>query len=67
MTLKREDGKTKIYTILGRYEADHENFIISNESPIAQGILGKKPGDVASVETPEGAVQYEVISVDRAE
>ena len=67
VTLKREDGKTKIYTILGRYEADHENFIISNESPIAQGILGKKPGDVASVETPEGAVQYEVISVDRAE
>ncbi|MCA8919727.1 MAG: GreA/GreB family elongation factor, partial [Planctomycetes bacterium] len=38
-----------------------------NESPIAQGIVGKKPGEIASVETPEGAVQYEVISVDRAE
>lgn len=67
VTLKREDGKTKHYTILGRYEADHENFIISNESPIAQGIVGKKPGEQASVETPEGKVQYEVISVDRAE
>ncbi|MCB9933286.1 MAG: GreA/GreB family elongation factor [Planctomycetes bacterium] len=67
VTLKREDGKTKIYTILGRYEADHEKFIISNESPIAQGIVGKKPGEKAVVETPEGAVQYDVISVERAE
>lgn len=67
VNLKREDGKTKVYTILGRYEADHENFIISNESPIAQGILGKKPGEKATVETPEGAVHYEVISVERAE
>jgi transcription elongation factor GreA len=67
VTLKREDGKTKNYTILGRYEADHERFIISNESPIAQGIVGKKPGEKATVETPEGAVQYDVISVERAE
>ncbi|MBZ0137929.1 MAG: GreA/GreB family elongation factor [Planctomycetes bacterium] len=67
VSLKREDGKSKVYTILGRYEADHENFIISNESPIAQGILGKKPGEKATVETPEGAVHYDVISVERAE
>jgi transcription elongation factor GreA len=67
VSLKREDGKSKVYTILGRYEADHENFIISNESPIAQGILGKKPGEKATVETPEGAVHYDVISVDRAD
>jgi transcription elongation factor GreA len=67
VTLKRQDGKTKVYTILGRYEADHENMIISVESPIGQGILGRKPGEKAMVETPEGAVQYEVIGVDRAE
>lgn len=67
VSLKREDGKSKTYTILGRYEADHENFIISNESPIAQGIIGRKPGESAVVETPEGAVNYEVISVDRVE
>lgn len=64
--LKREDGKIRSYTILGRYEADHERFIISNESPIAKGILGRKPGESAVVETPEGAVKYEVISVERA-
>jgi transcription elongation factor GreA len=67
VTLTREDGKTKEYTILGRYEADLELQIISNESPIAQGILGKGPGETAIVETPEGAVKYEVINVERAE
>jgi transcription elongation GreA/GreB family factor len=67
VTLKREDGKTKVYTILGRYESDLEQMIISNESPIAQGIVDRTPGEHAVVETPEGAVKYEVIAVERAE
>jgi len=66
VTLKREDGKTKVYEIFGRYEADHDRNIISIESPIAQGILGKTPGEKAAVQTPEGNVMYQVISVDRA-
>lgn len=66
VTLKREDGKTKVYEIFGRYEADHDRGIISIESPIAQGILGKAPGEKANVQTPEGNVTYQVISVDRA-
>lgn len=66
VTLKREDGKTKVYEILGRYEADHERGIISIESPIAKGILGRKPGEEATVETPEGAVHYDVINVEKA-
>lgn len=66
VTLKREDGKTKVYEIFGRYEADHDRGIISIESPIAQGILGKAPGQSAGVQTPEGNVMYQVISVERA-
>ncbi|MHC4840388.1 MAG: GreA/GreB family elongation factor [Planctomycetota bacterium] len=66
VTLKREDGKTKVYEILGRYEADHERGIISIDSPIAQGILGRAPGEEAMVETPEGAVHYDVINVEKA-
>lgn len=66
VTLKREDGKTKVYEIFGRYEADHDRGIISIESPIAQGILGKAPGEKANVQTPEGNVTFQVISVERA-
>jgi len=66
VTLRREDGKTREYEIFGRYEADIERSIISIESPVAQGILGKAPGEAANVQTPEGVVKYEVISVERA-
>ncbi|MCC6465967.1 MAG: GreA/GreB family elongation factor [Planctomycetes bacterium] len=66
VTLKGEDGKKRVYEIFGRYEASLEQGIISNESPIAQGIVGKKPGETAVVQTPEGAVKYEVIGVERA-
>ncbi|MCC6573944.1 MAG: GreA/GreB family elongation factor [Planctomycetes bacterium] len=66
VSLKRTDGKTVEYTIFGPYEADHERNIISNESPIAQGILGKKPGDKAVVTTPEGTVNYEVGGISKA-
>ncbi|MBX3475672.1 MAG: GreA/GreB family elongation factor [Planctomycetes bacterium] len=66
VTLKREDGKTKVYEIFGRYEADLDRGIISIESPIAQGILGKTPGESAQVQTPEGVKKYDVISVERA-
>jgi len=59
-------GKEVVYTIFGPYEADHANNVISNESPIAQGILGKKPGEDAVVTTPEGSVTYKVVAIEKA-
>ncbi len=66
VTLKNPVGKQVIYTILGPYEADHANNVISNESPIAQGILGKGPGEDAVVATPEGSVNYKVVAIEKA-
>lgn len=66
VTLKNPAGKEVIYTIFGPYEADHANNVISNESPIAQGILGKKPGEEATVTTPEGSVTYKVVAIEKA-
>lgn len=39
------DGKKKEYTLVGTVEADPLNGMISNESPIGQALMGKKPGD----------------------
>lgn len=39
------DGKKREYTLVGTIEADPSNNKISNESPIGQALLGKKPGD----------------------
>ena len=53
-----EDGDTEEYSIVGSQEADPFTNKISNESPIAKAIMGKKVKDVVSVESPNG--KYEV-------
>ena len=53
-----EDGECEEYSIVGSQEADPFTNKISNESPIAQAIMGKKVKDVVSVESPNG--KYEV-------
>jgi transcription elongation factor GreA len=40
---------TELYTILGAWDSDPATGIISYLTPIAQSMLGKKPGDVVEV------------------
>ena len=51
------------YTIVGREEVDLKNNKISNESPIGKALLGKKVGEVAKVEAPDGVIELEVLEV----
>ena len=46
------------YTIVGSDESDPLNGKISNDSPIAQALLGKKKGETVSITTPGG--QFDV-------
>ena len=55
-----EDGEEEEYAIVGSQEADPINNKISNESPIAQAIMGKKVKDVVSVESPAGEYQVRI-------
>ena len=57
------DGEIETYTIVGSTEADPFENKISNESPIAQAILGLKVGDVASVESPNGKYDVKVVEI----
>ncbi len=59
-----DSGEQKTYRIVGDDEADFKQLKISVHSPIARGLLGKKPGDEARINTPSGEVEYEVIAVD---
>ncbi|APT15040.1 transcription elongation factor GreA [Lactobacillus jensenii] len=43
------------YTIVGSDESDPLNGKISNDSPIAQALLGKHKGDTVSINTPGGS------------
>lgn len=58
-----EDNETEVYTVVGRTEADPFENKISNESPIAQAILGKKIGDVATVKCDAGDYDVKIVEI----
>ncbi len=41
------------FTITGSYDSDPTKGLISNESPIGKALMGKKKGDVVTVDTPD--------------
>ncbi|MER2064143.1 MAG: transcription elongation factor GreA [Alkalibacterium sp.] len=57
------DGIEEEYTIVGKAEADPFSGKISNESPIAQALLGKKVGDKVEIDTPGGTMSVEITKV----
>jgi transcription elongation factor GreA len=59
-----ETEKKVVYRIVGEFEADIKKRWISVTSPVARGLIGKKVGDVASVTSPGGVREYEVLGVD---
>ena len=58
-----DDDDTEEYSIVGVKEADPFNNKISNESPIARAILGKKIGDIVSVDSPNGTYDVKVVAI----
>jgi transcription elongation factor GreA len=56
-------GHTVTYQIVGDDEADIDHGLVSISSPIARALIGKSEGDVASVQAPSGAREYEIIAV----
>lgn len=59
-----EDAEEEDYSIVGVKEADPFNNKISNESPIARAILGKKIGDTVSVESPNGTYDVKIVAIN---
>jgi transcription elongation factor GreA len=52
------------YQIVGDDEADIKKLKISFNSPIARGLIGKLEGEVASIQTPKGLVEFEIEKVE---
>lgn len=57
------DGEEETYTIVGSAEADPFEGKISNDSPIAKSLLGKKVGDEVSVQTPGGEINVKILAI----
>jgi transcription elongation factor GreA len=62
----RETGteETIEYTILGAWDSDPEQHIISYQTAIGQALLGKKPGDIAELPADSKTRVVEVIEID---
>jgi transcription elongation factor GreA len=62
--LADEDAGAEVtYQIVGEDEADIKAHRISINSPIARGLIGKQQGDSATIRTPAGEKQFEIIEV----
>lgn len=61
LNLETEDEVT--YRIVGDDEADIRNNLISVNSPIARGLIGKEVDDVVNINTPKGMVEFEITDV----
>ena len=62
--LKCDTEEEITYRIVGDDEADIKSGLLSINSPIARGLIGKEADDVAVVQTPAGKVDFEIISVE---
>jgi transcription elongation factor GreA len=51
------------YHIVGEDEADIKIGKISVGSPIARGLIGKSVDDAVTIQTPAGAIEFEIIEV----
>ncbi|HIU40853.1 MAG TPA: transcription elongation factor GreA [Candidatus Aphodocola excrementigallinarum] len=58
-----EDDEEEEYTIVGTNEADPFENKISNESPIALAVMGKKEGDEVQVDSPNGSFDIKILKV----
>ena len=53
------------FKLVGSTEAKSLDSKISNESPLGKALIGKKTGDVITVESPSGDMNYKVLKVTR--
>lgn len=55
--------KTVTYQLVGEKEADLKSGKISASSPIGKGLIGKKIGDTAEVQAPNGVMKFSIDNI----
>ncbi len=61
-----ETEKQASYQIVGVYEADIKQGLLSVSSPLAKALIGKRLGETVSVPAPGGDRSYEIVGVKYA-
>ena len=58
------NGMTVTYSIVTESEANLRERKIASSTPIAQGLLGHKVGDVVEINAPAGVMKFEIIKIE---
>ncbi|MBP1613401.1 MAG: greA [Bacteroidetes bacterium] len=58
-----KNGMKMVYTIVSESEANLKEGKLSVSTPIAQGLLGKKIGDVTEIQVPQGKISLEIMNI----
>jgi len=53
----------EVFELVGPGEDDPDENRILTTSPIGQGLLGKKKGDLAEIQVPRGMIRFEVVDI----
>jgi transcription elongation factor GreA len=65
-TVKLEDlnsDKKVAYKIVSEFEANIDEGLISNSSPVVRALIGKEVGDEVEIKTPGGIMNYEILEI----
>lgn len=64
VTIKnKKNGASVTYMLVSEEEADLKAAKISTMSPIGKGLLGKAIGDIATIKTPAGEMEFEIVNI----
>ncbi len=58
-----KNGFTVTYKLVSESETNIKEKKISVNSPIGKGLLGKKVGDIADIQTPAGLMEFEILEI----
>ncbi len=58
------NGMTMEYTIVADSEANLKEKKIASSTPIAQGLLGHKLGDIVEIRVPSGLMKFEIVEIN---
>ena len=53
------------YKIVGTNESNPREGLISNDSPVGNGLLGHEIGETVAVDVPAGRLNFKILSIDR--
>jgi len=64
VTIREDEYDPEVYWLVGAKEADSRNRKISNESPVGKALMGKRVGDVVSIDTPGGQMKMKILKIE---